>query len=317
MNDIVADVLFASPVVALVLLAYGLYANFRVRRALRQTNAAKEARRVAEAQASSALSAKVTAEVARDIAVQEMTRTNEERRIATEQADELRTEVDRLVTLDERIRHDVPKRLLAVCKLIEATLPDQELRTHAIEDLQTAIEKIRLHLAPSIKDYVASQRNAGKGLDADGMPVVKLVRWIARMIDCEKDVIVEGDPKIGMANKRVFWDLLLSNVMSNAAQHVSDDGKIRVTVTLQEDGLGQVEIYNDGQAIPKAEIKQVFAMGRSTKEGGRGLGLFVAKEVAEGMGARMLDPVNVRTGFGLFHGGVKFTITDLPVVQLP
>jgi signal transduction histidine kinase len=127
---------------------------------------------------------------------------------------------------------------------------------------------------------------------------------------------VIGSAAIGIMHKRVFWDLLLTNLLSNAVYHAGNSGRVEVQVTKEEDGSGRVDISNEGLHIPKGEIARVFNPGYSTKEGGRGLGLYVAQEIAHGLGGKILPPMNEQAWFPFGRKRVTFSIVDLPIVDL-
>lgn len=232
--------------------------------------------------------------------------------------EDLRAALDRLVNLDERIRNDLPKRLEGLTKFITETMPESVDRDHALRDLYTVIERVRLHLASDIQAHVTHGRIEGAGIEGDGESLVGLVQWIGKMYSFESRMSVVGSATIGIMHKRIFWDLMITNVLSNAVYHAGAAGRVEVRITKQPDGNGRVDISNEGPHIPKAEIGRVFNLGYSTKKGGRGLGLYVAQEIAHGLGGRILPPENEELGWVPFarKKRVTFSIVDLPIVDL-
>ena len=94
----------------------------------------------------------------------------------------------------------------------------------------------------------------------------------------EEDLMVEGDPdKLA----RVF-----DNLLRNAV-HYSPEGA-KLAVSAQRDGA-QVDVFfrNTGARIPQQQLERIFEKfyrldsARSSRTGGAGLGLAIAKEIVD------------------------------------
>jgi signal transduction histidine kinase len=84
---------------------------------------------------------------------------------------------------------------------------------------------------------------------------------------------------------------LLLNVLLNAAQAVDSGGSVRVTARAN-DGAVIVEIHDDGRGIPPDQLSRVFDPFYTTRAGGTGLGLAVARRIAIAHGGQLtLDSV--------------------------
>lgn len=98
--------------------------------------------------------------------------------------------------------------------------------------------------------------------------------------------IAPGLTAIGDADKlaRVF-----DNVLRNAVSYSHKDGAIRLTASLEE-GKVHIRIANRGLGIPEKELSNIFERfyrldaARSTRTGGAGLGLAIAKEIVDDHG---------------------------------
>ena len=84
---------------------------------------------------------------------------------------------------------------------------------------------------------------------------------------------------------------LVRNLVDNATRHA----RTAVTVTVEaEDSVAQLRVWNDGAPIPEAERERVFEPftrldeARATDEGGAGLGLSIARRVAEMHGGSLV-----------------------------
>jgi signal transduction histidine kinase len=115
-------------------------------------------------------------------------------------------------------------------------------------------------------------------------------------------VRLEADPRIdvrGVAPAQVAGDAeqlerAVRNLLDNAVRHARD----RITVTVEEtDGAVELAVADDGPGVPAADAARVFERftrlddARSAGDGGAGLGLAIARDIAERHGGTLvLDP---------------------------
>jgi signal transduction histidine kinase len=91
----------------------------------------------------------------------------------------------------------------------------------------------------------------------------------------EEACLVEGDPS---AVSRI-----LSNLVSNSLRHGAGMRAFSVRMA-DRDGEYVVDVVNDGSELPE-DAEQLFARGVAGTAGGAGLGLSIARQLAERMGA--------------------------------
>lgn len=112
--------------------------------------------------------------------------------------------------------------------------------------------------------------------------------------------IAPGLAAVGDADKlaRVF-----DNVLRNAVSYSHEGGTIRLTASLEE-GRVHIRIANRGLGIPEKELSNIFERfyrldaARSTRTGGAGLGLAIAKEIVELHGGTIrAESTGSRTAF--------------------
>ncbi|MFZ2539055.1 MAG: vancomycin resistance histidine kinase VanS [Oscillospiraceae bacterium] len=97
-------------------------------------------------------------------------------------------------------------------------------------------------------------------------------------LSMEKNIMIKCD-----ANKmqRVF-----DNLLRNAVNYSFEDSGIDITVTQIDSGI-KINFTNHGNTIPKEKLNHLFEQfyrldtARTTKSGGAGLGLAIAKEIVE------------------------------------
>ena len=93
------------------------------------------------------------------------------------------------------------------------------------------------------------------------------------------------------------------NYLSNAINHCSENGKIRIDITAENDSV-QVNVFNTGKNIPNNEIERIWEKfykidkARTREYGGNGIGLSIVKAV--------LDKYNGKYGVNNLSDGVEF-----------
>jgi two-component system sensor histidine kinase QseC len=100
-------------------------------------------------------------------------------------------------------------------------------------------------------------------------------------LEAARDVCIEGDP--------YRLQQLLRNLIDNASQHGSSEGKIDVAILI-EDRQALLRVSNDGASVPDDEVERVFEPYyrlRKDAASGAGLGLAIAREIANQHGARI------------------------------
>jgi signal transduction histidine kinase len=99
-----------------------------------------------------------------------------------------------------------------------------------------------------------------------------------------------GVVPVQVAGERVQLGRAVANLLDNAVRHA----RTRVTVTLtEEDGAAVLTVADDGPGIPAAARETIFERftrldeARAVDAGGAGLGLAIAREIAERHGGRL------------------------------
>ena len=73
---------------------------------------------------------------------------------------------------------------------------------------------------------------------------------------------------------------VLTNLVTNAIQAITEEGNIKIRTVDQEDSIA-IEVENSGPSIPEDELPKIFDMLFTTKEEGTGLGLTSCKHLIE------------------------------------
>jgi signal transduction histidine kinase len=98
-----------------------------------------------------------------------------------------------------------------------------------------------------------------------------------------------------VAGDSAALEQLFLNILLNAAQALDDGGAAALEVE-PADGQISVRIRDDGQGIPAEALDRVFEAFYSTREGGTGLGLPIARRIAQAHGGQLRIRAAVGTG---------------------
>lgn len=83
------------------------------------------------------------------------------------------------------------------------------------------------------------------------------------------------------------------NLLINAEQHAGENGRVLVRLTRRR-RTGVIDIANTGKTVPRGERKKIFELFYTTRPGGTGLGLFLARAAVQHNGGQLtlerLDP---------------------------
>ncbi|MFE2458698.1 sensor histidine kinase [Streptomyces sp. NPDC059402] len=170
-----------------------------------------------------------------------------------------------------------------------------ELRS-PIASLRTQLEVAAAHpelldLDGAVEDTVRLQRLAADllllaRLDAGERPAdarVDLAALAREAAEGRTGVSVRGDAAVHVAGSRGQLGRVLANLLDNAQRHA----RSAVEVSVRRDGeAAVVAVADDGEGVPAADRERIFERfvrldaARSRDDGGAGLGLAIARDVA-------------------------------------
>ncbi|MFI5802152.1 sensor histidine kinase [Streptomyces sp. NPDC051561] len=238
-----------------------------------------------------------------------------------------RDEVDRLaVTTNETLAAlessvDRQRRFVADASH-ELRSPIASLRTQLevaaahpeLLDLDGAVEDtVRLQdLAADL--LLLARLDAGEKPGAARVDLSALVReQVAQREGRDRHPVSVQAPEVAeVTGSRGQLARVLGNLLDNAQRHA--DGSVTVTLR-DEDGRATLTVADDGAGVPEAERERVFERfvrlddARSRDDGGAGLGLAIARDVAQRHGGSL-------TVGQVLGGGAEFTLV-LPRIQRP
>jgi signal transduction histidine kinase len=146
--------------------------------------------------------------------------------------------------------------------------------THTVLDL-AQIRSGRMRLAPAPCDLSEVVREVGARFE-DGL------------VGAGRTLTVDAPSPLPGRWDRTRLEQLVTNLVANAVRH---GGRGGVTIAASsQDGAAVVTVSDSGPGIPPAEharIFEAFAQGRRAAAGGLGLGLYIARSIAQAHGGRI------------------------------
>ncbi len=106
------------------------------------------------------------------------------------------------------------------------------------------------------------------------------------LLDKNLECVLEIAPDINMKCDVHKIQRVFDNLLRNAVNYSFDHGTVHIVVT-QNEGTIIIKFTNQGNTIPKEKLERIFEQfyrldtARSSKSGGAGLGLAIAKEIVE------------------------------------
>ncbi|MGL5825311.1 MAG: sensor histidine kinase [Nocardioides sp.] len=192
-------------------------------------------------------------------------------------------------------------------------------------DLATQLIPVLDRQQRTVDGLLAIARARGGAVEPRSVDVIALVRYeVATVADSTGgrqpflDMQLPDHPVFGWVDLALA-ELIVGNLLSNAARHTPAGGQAAVSVELSDDTAAVITIENDGPALTMEAIdllREPFRRGTepvtsdtgeqpSTASAGAGLGLVIAHEAAEAAGVDIdLAP---RKG-----GGLRVVITIPP-----
>ena len=241
-----------------------------------------------------------------------------------EQIERLENEIDHKTKVENlrrqfvnNVSHEMKTPLAIISNQVEMLelLKDEKKKK---EYCRSIIEETE-NMSQMINDMIViySMQNDQDKLQVVYSDINELVEFTCRDYDKLYEVkninIVEEYPKECHAyvNEK-FFSQAVSNYLTNAIKHCSDNGTIHVRVVSQETFV-RVEVENDGENIPESKKNCIWDMfykgdnsGLADSQKGSGLGLYLVRSIIELHGGTY--------GFENLNQGVKFYI-NIPKVQ--
>ena len=180
------------------------------------------------------------------------------------------------------ISHELNNSLAPIASLAHSG--GELLRRGQLERLPAAlatIEERARHLEGFIRDYARFAK-----LPAPRLESVPWSRFLSQLRS-QVDFVVEGANEDAVARlDRAQMEQALLNLLNNAHESGSPPDAVRLVLRRIADGW-RIDVVDRGQGMNDAVLSNALLPFYSTKRGGTGLGLALAREIAEAHGGRI------------------------------
>lgn len=190
--------------------------------------------------------------------------------------------------LTANLAHEIRNPLAAIEQA--AALLGEEPSTPTMARLTRIIEDNSKRLNGLVEDVLSLNRR--DRLQKESVRLEDFLRdFVAEFTQAEKvpaDVIrIEVAGPLGVQFDRLHLTQILWNLIRNAWRYCSrTPGSIRLTAARAEGGV-QIDVFNDGEPISAEMQQRLFEPFYTTDTRGTGLGLYIARELAEANGGTL------------------------------
>ena len=207
------------------------------------------------------------------------------------------------------ISHEINNPLEAVTNLLYLARQVPNLPETAQQMLKTADEELQ-RVTHTAKQTLGFYRESTQARDVDlAQAIGDVLNVYARKLE-HRAIRVETDFRARPVVHAVGGELrqVFSNVINNAADAMSQGGRLRIRISHAADGpqpFVRVTFADEGSGIESTLRAHIFEPFFTTKRDvGTGLGLWVTKQLVEKHGGR----ISLRSSTGSAHHGTTFSI---------
>ena len=189
----------------------------------------------------------------------------------------LRRQKERLDDFASVVSHDLRSPLAVLRGNLQ--LAEETEDAEHFESCRNAVDRME----EIIDDLLSLARDVDETGEIEPVGIADVVEECWQNIDTKNaQLTVEAEEAV-MADRGKLRQML-ENMLRNSVIHGGDD--VTVTVSDLPEGNG-FRVEDNGTGIPEKERNRVFDPGYTTEEGGTGLGMYIAKQVAETHGWEM------------------------------
>jgi signal transduction histidine kinase len=186
------------------------------------------------------------------------------------------------VDFTKLLAHEVKAPLLA----IELRLRSIAMVEPKLADCLEELERVQL-LVDRVLAWSHAQSLRSEDFDLAG-PVEKLERRFRPLAEATGSVLVVDHRGARAKGDADATEIVLANLLDNAVRHAGPARRIQLSVFVEAETV-TVQIEDDGAGIPEAARERIFEpFNRPQREGrGSGLGLFIARQLAQAQGGSL------------------------------
>ena len=202
-----------------------------------------------------------------------------------------------------RLVHDLHGPLTVIRGLCAALARD-ELRPERLRAIGLIDgEALRLAAGLGRIGRAAGERSAPARVNLAALVAAGAERFSALALAGGVTLAVRGaHAPVWVEGDAAMLERAIDNLLRNAIRHCGTPGRVDLAVS-PRGGRAVLRVRDDGEGVPVVDCERIFIAGdrgSSPRGEGRGLGLAIAREIAEAHGGRLtLDPVGAGACFRL------------------
>lgn len=189
-----------------------------------------------------------------------------------------RNEFDSWIKLTRVLTHEIMNGIAPISSLSDSMKQETDIPEH-IKDGLEAISTSSHSLINFVNSY---RRFTNIPTPAPRIvPVSKLIKQVKDLYPHTNiTASIKPDDMALYADEALIMQVF-TNIVKNAIEALNgqEDAEIRFNCYQNEDELDFIEISNNGPAIPKEEINEIFIPFFTTKENGSGIGLAISRQI--------------------------------------
>ncbi|MEO0589697.1 MAG: HAMP domain-containing sensor histidine kinase [Pseudomonadota bacterium] len=204
---------------------------------------------------------------------------------------QLSSSLDRMQSRLARLIHEREQIIVAIAHDISTGLTRLRLRIDERERVDPAeLEDDMAQMERLVYEMMAYSRAESPLIEPELIDLSEFVDHIARASPSPIVLSTSGPWDFTMAGNRVALKRLFENLIENARRY--GRGLIELRMERREGGL-EIAVLDDGEGLPEQDLEQVFEpffraeSSRNRATGGTGLGLGIARAIAQTHGARI------------------------------
>lgn len=210
----------------------------------------------------------------------------QQRRFVADASHELKTPLTVIIASNDILKGRPDLTVGEQMRWIEGTAAEATRMRGLIEDMLT--------LARDEESNARESRQDDEELDLSALVGQASLAFDAVAFEAGVEVREDIAPGLGVRGDRASLERLVKTLLDNAVKYAGAGGVVQVRLVAGHKGRPVLTVNNTGPAIPKQELPHVFdrfwrsdAARTHKSGGGYGLGLAIAKSIAESHGARI------------------------------
>jgi two-component system sensor histidine kinase PilS (NtrC family) len=186
------------------------------------------------------------------------------------------------------LAHEIRNPLASIAtngETLRALLPDGDGRTRYMDSILAEVERLETIVA-SVLRFSGCKRLATSSVALMRLAVEVLEKVKVRAERQGVQLVVRGAECVTRADRDLV-ERVLENLVRNALEAMSDGGTLTITVGTRAAGGIAIEVEDTGPGLPHEDPEHVFEPFFTTRTRGMGLGLPLARKIAERHGGRL------------------------------